>query len=145
MELGWLLCPPCRFALSDLWRFVHGVVADLWCYWFAHDGAGLRLAAMEFDGGWCVRKLRRGEWFPWLKWCRNAAVVCVNGGRRGGALRCGWWWDVSNKRRCVKDVHPWLTMTEQWSSRGVVQRRWWRSSCCHGGRECWLLGFEGRR
>ncbi|QCD89785.1 hypothetical protein DEO72_LG4g734 [Vigna unguiculata] len=28
---------------------------------------------------------------------------------------------------------------------GVVQGRWWRSSSCHGGRECWLLGFEGRR
>jgi len=25
------------------------------------------------------------EWFPWLKWYRNAVVVCINGGRRGGA------------------------------------------------------------
>jgi len=52
----------------------------------AENGVTPLLVREGCHGGWCERKLRRGEWFPWLKRCRNVVVVCVNDGRRGGAI-----------------------------------------------------------
>ena len=65
VELGWLLCSPCRLTFSYLCRFVHGAVADLWCCWFAYNGIGLRLAVMVdsrrdgSDGGLLLDELSR--------------------------------------------------------------------------------------